>query len=33
MVINTEIVTYEDAAVIIASNLPLKNKPEAPKKR
>ena len=33
MVINTEIVTYEDAAVIIASALPLKNKPEASKKR
>jgi len=33
MVINTELVTYEDAAVIIASALPLRNKPEAPKKR
>ena len=33
MVINTELVTYEDAAVIIASALPLRNKLEAPKKR
>jgi cytidylate kinase len=33
MVINTELVTYEDAAALIASALPLKNKPEAPKKR
>jgi cytidylate kinase len=33
MVINTELVTYEDASVLIASALPLRNKPEAPKKR
>jgi len=28
MVINTELVSYEDAAVIIANALPLKNRPE-----
>ena len=33
MVINTELVTFEDAAVIIANAVPLKNKPEVPKKR
>ena len=33
MVINTELVTYEDATTLIASALPLKNKPEVPKKR
>ena len=33
LVINTELVTFEDAAVIIANALPLKNRPEVPKKR
>jgi len=33
MVINTEFFTYEDAAALITSALPLKNKPEAPKNR
>jgi len=33
LVINTELVTFEDAAVIIANALPLKNRPEVPKKK
>jgi hypothetical protein len=33
LVINTELVTFEDAVVIIANALPLKNRPEVPKKR
>jgi cytidylate kinase len=33
MVINTEFVNYEDAAVLITSALPFKNKPEVPEKR
>jgi cytidylate kinase len=33
LVINTELIAYENAAVIIAGVLPLKNRPEVPKKR
>ena len=33
LVINTELIAYENAAVIIANALPLKNRPEVPKKR
>jgi len=33
LVINTELIAYENAAVIIANALPLKNRPEVPKKK